>query len=235
MQRISSLIDLTLLSSQATASDIARLTVKGLQHNVAALCVLPQHLDLIPEELPIIRATVVNFPSGNEPHLQVMKAIDQIATHQQVEEMDYVFPYEAYLAGDEDYALSCAAEAYQLCNQYGLLFKVILETGALPSPEMIYQMSLDIIHNGCDFIKTSTGKTATGATIPAAKAMLSAILDSKITCGIKLSGGIKTIKQAQSYITLAEDMMGLDVDKCWFRLGASSLLDEIIANTQQYH
>ena len=65
----------------------------------------------------------------------------------------------------------------------------------------------------------------TGATLSAATAMLTAIVDSKKTCGIKLSGGIKTIEQAQSYIVLAEDMMRVPVDKHWFRIGASTLLD----------
>ena len=228
LDRIARLVDLTLLDSQATANDIEKLSLKGMQHHVAALCILPKHLDLISPKLTIPRATVVNFPSGNEPHDQVLGAIEQIALHHQVDEIDYVFPYQTYLNGGIPQALSSCAKAYQLCKQYGLIFKVILETGALPSPETIYQMSLDVINSGCDFIKTSTGKIATGATIPAATAMLSAILESKTACGIKLSGGIKTVEQAQAYIHLAENMMGLKVDKSWFRLGASSLLDELI-------
>lgn len=225
MQKISALIDLTLLDAQATALDIEKLGSKGMQHNVAALCILPQHLDLIPTTCTIPRATVVNFPTGNEPHAQVMQAIEEIAKHHQINEIDYVFPYQAYLAGNTEYALACSAEAYQLCKQHGLLFKVIMETGALPSVEIIYQMSLDVINSGCDFIKTSTGKIATGATIPAATAMLSAIMDSKTACGIKLSGGVRTIEQAQDYIVLAEEMMSKNVDKSWFRIGASGLLD----------
>lgn len=218
------LTDLTLLDAQAGADDIAALTIKGAQHDVAALCILPQHLDLIPTTQPITRATVVNFPTGNEPHPLVLQAIENIATHHQIDEIDYVFPYKAYLAGDSVHALSCCAEAYQQCKQRGLLFKVILETGALPSPEIIYQLSLDVINGGCDFLKTSTGKITTGATLPAATAMLSAIIDSKTTCGIKLSGGIRTIEQALSYMHLAEEMMGIPVDKRWFRFGMSGLL-----------
>ena len=227
MKNIPSLIDLTLLDHQATVHDINQLTTKGIQKHVAALCVLPQHLDLIPETSPIPRATVVNFPTGNESRPQVLQAIDYIATHHIINEIDYVFPYQAYLDGDRDHALSCCAEAFKHCQEHGLLFKVILETGALPSSEMIYQLSTDVINNGCDFLKTSTGKITTGATLPAATAMLSAIIDSKKTCGIKLSGGIRTIEQAESYILLAEDMMKATVDKSWFRLGASGLLDHL--------
>ena len=227
LQNIPALIDLTRLDSQATPDEIAALSTKAAQHHVAALCVLPQHLDLIPTTNTIPRATIVNFPSGNEPHHHVLQAIDNIAAHHHVNEIDYVFPYQSYLSDNSAYALSCTTEIYQRCKQHGLLFKVILETGALPSSDMIYQLSLDVINAGCDFLKTSTGKIAIGATIPAATAMLSAIIESKKTCGIKLSGGIRTIEQAISYIQLAEDMMGLNVNNRWFRIGASGLLDLI--------
>ncbi len=228
IQDIPSIIDYTLLDPLATAEDIEKLAVIGVQYDVAAICVLPQHLDFIPSTRTISRATVVNFPTGNEPHHRVLQAIEQIATQHQIDEIDYVFPWERYLDGDIDYALACCTEACRLTHQYDLCFKVILETGALPSSEMMYQLALDVITNsGCDFIKSSTGKIATGATIHAEKAMLAAILDSKTSCGIKLSGGVRTIEQALAYMQLAEDTMKLNVDKSWFRLGASSLLDEI--------
>ena len=221
---IASLTDLTRLDPNATASDIKALTEKGIEHQVAALCVLPQHLEFIPKEAKITRATVANFPTGNEPIDDVLRTIEHAITHHQADEIDYVFPYQAYLAGDTAYALTCCAKAYQQTKLHGALFKVILETGALPSQDIIYELSLAVIHNGCDFLKTSTGKIAIGATIPAAFAMLSAIKDSKTTCGIKLSGGIRTVEQAEQYMSLAEHMTGLTLDKRWFRLGTSSLL-----------
>jgi deoxyribose-phosphate aldolase len=224
IENIFNLIDLTLLDSAAPPDAIETLVFKGTQHHVAAFCVFPNHLDFIPESVTTRRATVVNFPSGNEPHPQVLQAIEHIASHHRIDEMDYVFPWQTYLNGDKTYALSCAAEAFELCKRHGLLFKVILETGALPSTDLIYQLSLDAINKGCDFLKTSTGKIHTGATLPAAKAMLSAILDSGKNCGIKLSGGIRSLEQAGSYIQLAEGMLNKPVSSSWFRLGTSSLL-----------
>ncbi len=246
---IHSLIDLTLLNSQATASDIKALTKQGLQYQVAALCVFPQHLEFIPTKAHIARATVANFPSGNEPHADVLDSIKKAITHHQADEIDYVFPYQTYLAGNKEQALSYCHQAYQQTKQYGKLFKVILETGALPSEDVIYQLSLDVLHSGCDFLKTSTGKIAIGATIPAATAMLHAIKDAKmasvnvpsdsteprplgsgaplanakVTWGIKLSGGIRTSEQAEQYMKLAEQIIGASVNKHWFRLGVSRL------------
>ena len=222
------LIDLTLLDQQATEDDIKQLAQKGAQYNVAALCVHSHHLNFIPPTSTLTRATVINFPTGNESHNDMLNAIDQIAANHFIQEIDYVFPYQRYLQGDKVWALSCSADIYKRCKEHNLLLKVILETGALPSSEAIYQLSLDVIHHGCDFLKTSTGKIATGATIPAAQAMLTAIIDSQQHCGIKLSGGIKTPEQATSYIVLAEKMMGKTANKNWFRIGASSLLDLLI-------
>ena len=130
-----------------------------------------------------------------------------------------------YLAGNQDLALSNCHEIYQLCKQHKLTFKVILETGALPSVESIYDLSVAIIDKGCDFLKTSTGKITTGASIPAAFSILAAIVDHDAPCGIKVSGGIKTIEQAFNYMRLAQSMLDRKLDSSWFRLGASSLLD----------
>ncbi len=157
----------------------------------------------------------------------MLRSIEQITDHHIIHEIDYVFPYPAYLKGDINYALSCCSDVRQRCQEKGLLFKVILETGALPSSDVIYQLSCDVINQGCDFLKTSTGKISQGATISAVSAMLSAIIDQKAPCGIKISGGIKTVEQALNYIRLAENRLKKNVNSDWFRLGISSLLDNI--------
>lgn len=215
------LVDFTRLDAQATADEIAQCAQKAIEWHVAALCILPQHLEMLPETTPIPCATVINFPTGNDPHAFNLSAIEQAASHASLHEIDYVFPYQAYLAGQQTQALSHCQEAYQLSQHHDLLFKVILETAALPSLDIIYQLSLDVISHGCDFLKTSTGKIAVGATIPAAVAMLSAISHSEATCGIKFSGGIKTIEQACTYLRLAEHMRHLTANKQWLRFGMS--------------
>lgn len=222
------LIDLTLLDNNATRKEIHDLAMKANQNHVAAICVLPSQLDYIAQDIKITRATVINFPTGNELHSHVLKTIERTATLQLVDEIDYVFPYQAYLAGRQKEALSCCQEAFQCCKQQGLVFKVILETGALPSMDVIYDLSIAIIQSGCDFIKTSTGKIANGACIPAVFSMLSAIIDCNIPCGIKVSGGIKTVEQALAYMQLAQQMQKRKINSSWFRLGASSLLDVLI-------
>lgn len=222
------LIDLTQLNEQATTSEIQALGKKAEDCSVAAVCVLPQHLGFLAKQNTVKKATVVNFPGGDIDAKKAFNHTSQIIDQVHIDEIDYVFPYKAYLSGEKQYALRCCLQQYQLCQSNHITFKVIVETGAFPDMQSIYQLSQEIIANGCDFLKTSTGKIATGATLEAAYAILKAIQDSNASCGIKLSGGIKSKQQALQYIHLAQMMQQRLVNNNWFRLGASSLLDDLL-------
>lgn len=221
MKSIHSLIDLTLLDEQATPETIAKLVSNALHLQVAAICVYPKHLRFIPSTLT--RATVLNFPSGQQSHQNILKELSQILEENLADEIDYVFPYTDYLSGHSAEALTMCHEIYQICVAHQRKLKVILETGALPSAEIIHQLSLEIIQQGCHFLKTSTGKMTTGATLEAASAILSAIKTLGRPCGIKISGGIRSEEQAKDYIRLAEDRLKRSVDADWFRIGTSGL------------
>lgn len=226
-QELIGLIDLTLLDENATKQKLALIAKKANQAQVAAVCIFPQQIEKIKLSAEVKLATVVNFPEGNQTTTQVLAAIDNLLSHSTVNEIDYVFPYRSYLEGKQQIALEQCQKAYQLCTQKKVLFKVILETGALPSLIFIYQLSREIIDSGCDFLKTSTGKIAQGATVSATFAILQAIKDAKANCGLKVSGGIKKPTQAHSYMLLGQQILDKVVDKSWFRIGASSLLDEL--------
>lgn len=233
-EQIISVIDLTLLDKKAASEDLETLQNKALQHGVAAICVYPEQL---PQNWPKTakpkRATVVNFPSGKEPIEQCLSEIDQ-AIEQGADEIDYVFAYTLYQNNQENEALSRCKAVIDYCKSHQLQTKIILESGAFTHLETLYQLSLDIIRLGCDFLKTSTGKIDKGASLSAAFAMMAAIRDSNKPCGIKLSGGIKTPEQASQYIHLAESMLHQTIDPSWFRIGASSLLDQLIAQSQPH-
>lgn len=217
------LVDLTCLDEQADQQVVDALVSKAQQEKVAAVCVYPQHLAWIPSLNAIQRATVVNFPGGNMAHEQVLRDIEQAITQQYADEIDYVFAYPHYLAGKTSHALDWCTEAHQLCKQHGRMFKVILETGALSSINAVYQISSHVLEAGCDMLKTSTGKINIGASLQAAFAILTAIKESQRDCGIKISGGIKNLAQASTYVHLSEHMLEKAVDKNWFRIGASRI------------
>ena len=229
------LIDLTSLNQDDNEATIIALCKKAQTSygDVAAVCVYPAFVKRVVSELKntsIKIATVVNFPSGDLT-LQEMLSQIETAISDGANEIDMVFPYRMYLSGKKQAALDFVINAKQLGgNEINL--KVIIETGELPSLELIKQISVDVISAGADFIKTSTGKTKQGATLEAAEIMLKAIQEQTVNqqkhVGLKISGGVRTVPQCLSYITLVEDTMGQDwIKPNCFRIGASRLLDEI--------
>ena len=90
----------------------------------------------------------------------------------------------------------------------------------------------DALDAGADFIKTSTGKTETSATPEAAAVMLAAIREARVPAGFKAAGGIRTVEDAGVYMGLADLIMGPEwISPATFRLGASGLLDVLLAET----
>nr|WP_284498346.1 deoxyribose-phosphate aldolase [Legionella maioricensis] len=220
-------MDLTLLKENPSDEELNHIKQLAQGYPIAALCVYAHHLNQFYLPAGFNFATVVNFPQGNNKLDACINEIDQ-AFKLRVKEIDYVLPYQMYLAGNKHEALNQCDAIAKSCKKYGLTLKIIIETGAFPDIQSIYQLSNELIKIGCDFLKTSTGKIAHGASLSAAFAILSAIKDSGKKCGIKISGGIKTPQQALSYASLAELIINKKISKDWFRLGASSLLDELL-------
>lgn len=222
-----SLIDLTLLDESASREALSLLFEKAYSYRVAAICVFPDVLPKAERSNNFKRATVVNFPQGQDPLAKTLENINNIISCHNPDEIDYVFPWQKYLDGFEKTALTHCQQAYALCKKNNILFKVILETGAWPCLQTMYQVSRELIDMGCDFLKTSTGKFSIGATPIAAFTILQAIKDSGLSSGLKVSGGIREPEQAFLYMNLANEILEKQLDKSWFRIGASSLLDSL--------
>jgi deoxyribose-phosphate aldolase len=91
---------------------------------------------------------------------------------------------------------------------------------------------------GADFIKTSTGKISPAATLPVTLVMLEACRDWRdatgAMIGMKPAGGIRTTKDAMRYLVLVNETVGTDwLSPDWFRLGASSLLNDLLLQRQR--
>ena len=87
---------------------------------------------------------------------------------------------------------------------------------------------------GSDFIKTSTGKEPTNATLPVSLVMCRAIREyhekTGYKVGFKPAGGIRTVEDASAYLALADRILGPNwVSAASFRFGASGLLDALLA------
>lgn len=230
-KRLLPLLDLTSLNDADTDETISTLCQKAVSPfgKVAAVCVYPRFVKLAVTFLQgsgIATATVVNFPHGQHSLNQVLDEIKYVL-QQGAKEIDLVFPYHLYLQGEKKAAMDMVEESKKLCEN--VILKVILETGILKNQEIIASASHDAILAGADFLKTSTGKTPTGATPEAAYSMLLTIQESHQSVGFKVSGGIKTIDDAEIYLNLAQQIMGQNwINKKTFRIGASRLFDEIL-------
>jgi deoxyribose-phosphate aldolase len=115
----------------------------------------------------------------------------------------------------------------------GAHLKVILETGELQTYDNVRRASWLAMLAGADFIKTSTGKISPAATLPVTLVMLQAVRDYRDQVGrqvgVKPAGGIRTTKDAIRYLVLVNETVGSDwLDPEWFRLGASSLLNDLL-------
>ena len=133
------------------------------------------------------------------------------------------------LKGDEASVVSMLQAVREIVHAPDHL-KVSLETGELSDQGIIRRASELAIKAGADFIKTSTGKTKVSATPEAVTTMLQVIRDSGRPVGLKPSGGIRTIADAQQYLDLADAMMGPQwATPRTFRFGASGLLDAVEA------
>ncbi len=232
-QRILSLIDLTNLNDDCREEDVVELCsrAQGEFGNTAAVCVWPRFVNLCASILrgtSIKVATVVNFPHGGTDVADVV-ATTIAALDAGADEIDLVLPYQSMITGDEAQVLSMLQAVREVVHAPAHL-KVILETGELINPERIRRASELAIKSGADFIKTSTGKTKVSATPEAVTTMLQVIRDSGLPVGLKPSGGIRTVADAQQYLDLADAIMGPQwATPQTFRFGASGLLDAVEA------
>ena len=110
--------------------------------------------------------------------------------------------------------------------------KTIIATGELGTLRNVRAASLVCMMAGADFIKTSTGKEPTNATLPGSLIMVRAIRDYHLRTGyqvgFKPAGGIRTARQALDWLALMKE----ELDDAWlrpslFRIGASGLLTDI--------
>ena len=227
-RRALALLDLTDLSETADDAATRQLCRKAIGGPVpvAAVCIWPRFVRTAREALGaggVRIATVVNFPAGGDDPVAVLADTEE-AIAAGADEIDLVLPWRRFLAGDSAIAAEMVAETRARCG--GTLLKVILETGEYPDTDAIRRAADLAIAAGADFIKTSTGKTARSATPEAARIMLEAIRDCPRPVGLKPSGGIRTLADAKTYLTLADEIMG----PAWatpttFRFGASGLYD----------
>ena len=245
LKEIYSCLDLTTLKCTDNAESVLAFTekVNALDEthpdlkNVAAICVYPNFAGIVSQSLEVEGVEVAcvsgGFPSS-QTFPEVKIAETALALKEGATEIDIVMSVGKFLSGDYEGVCDEIQELKDLCGDKSL--KVILETGALKSAENIKKAAILSMYSGADFIKTSTGKEAPGATPEAAFVMCKAIKEyyakSGRKVGFKAAGGITSIEDALLYYNIVEDVLGKEwLNSKLFRIGtsrlASTLLNEI--------
>jgi deoxyribose-phosphate aldolase len=249
-------MDLTTLSGDDTEERVRRLCAKARQPlqqelvqklgieqlgvKVAAVCVYHTFIETALSALDgsgvHVAAVSTGFPAGLSPLAERVAEIRRSA-EAGAHEIDVVIT-RGHVFGARWQALYDEIAAFkQACGAAHM--KVILGTGDLLTLRNVARASVVAMMAGADFIKTSTGKESTNATLPVSLVMVRAIREyaqqTGMAVGFKPAGGIRTAKQSLDWLALMKEELG----DSWlraemFRFGASGLLGDIERQLDHY-
>ncbi|WP_433436915.1 deoxyribose-phosphate aldolase [Nonomuraea sp. CA-141351] len=239
-----SMVDLTTLEGADTAGKVRAMCAKAVHPgggapHVAAVCVYPDLVSVSVEALGgsgvKVASVATAFPSGRSS-LEVKVSETALAVAAGADEIDMVIDRGAFLSGRYLKVVEEIVAVKAACGDAHL--KVILETGELATYDNVRRASWLAMLAGADFIKTSTGKVSPAATPPVTLVMLEAVRDFRAVTGrqvgVKPAGGIRTTKDAIKNLVLVHETAGDDwLSADWFRLGASSLLNDLLMQRQK--
>jgi deoxyribose-phosphate aldolase len=248
-------IDLTTLAGDDTAARVQRLCAKArrpLRDDlvqslklddmpvVGAVCVYPTMVGHAVKALKgsgiPVASVATGFPAGLTP-LPIRLAEIKYAVAEGAQEIDIVIHRAQVLNQDWQALYDEVAAMRAACGEAHM--KAILATGDLKTLRNVYKASMVAMQAGADFIKTSTGKEDVNATLPVSLTMVRALRDYGAHTGYKIgfkpAGGLKTAKDAMSWLILMKEELGrrwLEPDL--FRIGASSMLADIERQLEHY-
>ena len=196
-------IDHTLLKPEATRADVEALIAEAAELGTYSVCVSPSMLPLtVPDGLKV--AVVCGFPSGK--HLSSIKAAEaSAAVDAGADEVDMVIDVGA--AKEKRYPdVEADIAAVRAAVPAPTVLKVIIESAALDDDEIV-GVCQAAVRAGADFVKTSTGfHPAGGASVHAVKLMRQTVGPD---LGVKASGGVRTMEQAEEMIAAGATRLGV--------------------------
>jgi deoxyribose-phosphate aldolase len=210
-----------------------RLGVEQLEIKVAAVCVYHRFAETALRALQgsgiKVAAVSTGFPAGLSP-LEERVAEIRRSVEAGVQEIDTVITRAHVFGGRWQALFDEIAEFKHACGPAHM--KVILGTGDLLTLRNVARASVVAMMAGADFIKTSTGKEPSNATLPVGLVMARAIREyaqeTGMAVGFKPAGGIRTAKQAIDWLALMKEELGVPwMQAELFRFGASGLLNDI--------
>lgn len=248
-------MDLTTLSGDDTDGTVKRLCAKAIQPirpelladlgvtdtiHTGAVCVYHVFVKTAVEALTgsgiPVAAVSTGFPAGLTPFPQKIEEIKS-SVKDGASEIDIVISREHVLTGNWR-ALYDEVKAFrEACGPAHM--KSIIATGELGTLKNIMRASIVCMQAGSDFIKTSTGKEPTNATLAGSLVMVRAIRayyeQTGVKVGFKPAGGIRSAKQALDWLILMKEELGDEwLQPHLFRIGASALVNDIERQLEHY-
>ena len=196
-------VDHTLLAQTAAWAEIRQICDEGAACGCASVCIPPSYVrqaaDYLGDRLPV--CTVIGFPNGySTTAVKVFEAMDAVAGG--AREIDMVINLSWVKDGRWNELLSEIKAVKEVCGP--LVLKVIVETCLLTEEEKVRLCQI-VSDSGADYIKTSTGFSAAGATREDV-ALFKANVAPHVK--IKAAGGIATLEDAADFLALGADRLG---------------------------
>ncbi len=196
-------VDHTLLTQTATWEEIRQICDDAIGYGTASVCIPPSYVKQAKEYVQDKMAvcTVIGFPNG-----YMTTAVKEFETKDALAngaaEIDMVINIgwlkdKRYDLIEEEIRILKAA-----CGDR--ILKVIIETCLLTREEKVKMCELVTIA-GADYIKTSTGFSAAGATFEDV-ALFAENIGEKVK--IKAAGGISSMEDAEKFLELGADRLG---------------------------
>jgi deoxyribose-phosphate aldolase len=201
-ERIARALDLAVLKPTATREDVRKAAALVEKEGIASLCVAPCNVTVARRITTRVTA-VIGFPHGNTtPAVKLAEAA--LAVGHGATELDVVINYGRFLEGRERLVHEELTWIVHTVRKFGVPVKAILET-CYYNGQQLWNACQLCVKCGVDFVKTSTGYAAGGATPEAVRVMLEAVAGK---AQVKASGGIKTYADAAMYLDLGCTRLG---------------------------
>ncbi len=198
------LIDHTVLRPDATKTDVLRLCQEAKDHSFTVIFVPPCYID---EAVAAVAGTgirvgiPIGFPlGGHSTKTKVAEAVEAVQRGATV--LDMVLNISRLKSADHDYVRTDIAEV--VTSTMGVEHKVILETCYLTHEEKRTACHL-VVEAGADYVKTSTGFGAAGATVEDVR-LLKETVAGRVK--VKASGGIRDWKTTLAMLEAGADRVG---------------------------
>jgi deoxyribose-phosphate aldolase len=205
--KISRYFDAAVLKPGMSEKEIKEAIQMGIDYDSYSVCVRPCDIDLAVEMCKgtnTVVSCVLDFPHGDSS-AEGKAALAELYAPKGVAEIDMVMNYGYARSGKWDEVKKGIEGVVKAAKKYQVGVKVIFETCSLTVDEIKKGTEI-AIEAGADFVKTSTGFAASGASEEAVAAMLEA---SQGRIKVKPSGGIRNYETAKKYVDMGASRLGV--------------------------